>query len=404
MATATQFSAAPPLPNDYYAPEYLVLVNGQKLHPDTKGDVLEVKVVMDIENLTSFELTINNWDDATIDYKYSDGHLFDVGNLIEVFMGYPKRLYSMVKGQITSLSPQFPASGSSTLHISGQDTMFLLKDRKPLPGEQKIFPLMADWEIAQVIAQRNQLQIKPITSKKGLEKHDQVVQKNQDDGTFLMERAKRIDFDCYIANNPDNGLATLNFDEPSDSREGRKATYYEFIYGTGTTSLSPQTIASKQVSQLGLISFTPQLTLSKQVKQVTVRGWDPKTKTSISETASAKDLPAGGGGGNSGPALAATNFPKKEDVVVDCPVTSVQEARALAVSLLRERAYEFITGSGQVIGVPDLRPGYNVRLSGLGKRFTADYYIKKVEHTLSASGYTTNFEVRSTYDGGLASS
>jgi uncharacterized protein len=402
MATATQFSIAPPLPNDYYAPEYQVLVNGQELHPDTKGDVLEVKVVMDLDNLTSFELTINNWDDATIDYKYSDGHTFDVGVLIEVLMGYPKRLYSMVKGQITALSPQFPASGSSTLHISGQDAMFQLKDRKPLPGEQKIFVNKTDWEIAQIIAQRNQLQIKSITN--SLMRNDQVVQKNQDDATFLMERAKRIDFDCYIFNDPESGLATLNFDQPSDSREGRKATYYEFIYGTAGTSLSPQTIASKQVNQLGLISFSPQLTLSKQVSKVTVRGWDPKTKTSIVESASPGDLPAGASGGTSGPALAATSFPNKQDVVVDFPVTSVQEARALAVSLLRERAYEFITGSGQVIGVPDLRPGYNVRLSGLGKRFTADYYVKKVEHTLGASGYTTSFDVRSTYDGGQTNS
>ena len=404
MATTTQFSLAPPLPNDYYAPEYQVLVNGQELHPDTKGDVLEVKVVMDLENLASFELTVNNWDDVTIDYKYSDEHTFDVGVLIEVLMGYPGRIYSMVKGQITALSPQFPASGSTTLHISGQDAMFQLKDRKPLPGEQKIFVKKTDWEIAQIIAGRNQLQIKPITAKNTLVRNDQVVQKNQDDATFLMERAKRIDFDCYIFNDPDSGLATLYFDQPSDSREGGKATYYEFIYGTGTTSLSPQTIASKQVNQLGLISFSPQLTLSKQVSKVTVRGWDPTTKTSIVESASPGDLPAGAAGGKSGPALAATNFPNKQDVVVDCPVTSVQEARNLAVSLLRERAYEFITGSGQVIGVPDLRPGFNVRLSGLGQRFTQDYYVTKVEHTLGGSGYTTSFEARSTYDGGQASS
>ncbi len=401
MATVTQSTAAPALPTDYYAPEYRVLVNGQLLHPDTKGDVLEVKVVMDIDNLTSFELTVNNWDDATIDFKYSDSHTFDVGVSIEVFMGYANRLLSMVKGQITALSPQFPASGSPTLHISGQDSMFQLKDRKPLPGDQKIFVNKADWEIAQVIAARNKLQL---NATKGLEKHDQVVQKNQDDATFLMERAKRIDYDCYIANDPVTGQATLNFTVPTDSREGQKATYYEFIWGTSSSSLSPQIIASKQVSQLGLISFTPELTLSKQVSQVTVRGWDAKTKQSIVATATPSDLPGGGGKGTSGPESAGANFPNKQDVVVDSPVTSAQEARALAISLLRERAYEFITGSGQVIGVPDLRPGYNVRLSGLGQRFTADYYVKKVEHTLGSSGYLTGFEVRSTYDGGLATS
>jgi phage protein D len=51
-----------------------------------------------------------------------------------------------------------------------------------------------------------------------------------------------------------------------------------------------------------------------------------------------------------------------------------------------------------------LRPGDNVRLEGLGKRFTADYYVKKVEHTLGSSGYLTTFEVRSTYAGGVKGS
>jgi phage protein D len=381
VATLTQSTLASGLATDYYAPEYRVLVNGVALHPDTKGDVLEVKVVMDIDNLTSFEMTINNWDDEHVDFKYSDSSTFDVGTAIEVLMGYAGKVLSMVKGQVTALTPQFPSSGTPTLSVTGLDAMFLLKDRKPLPGDRKIFVNMADWEIAQVIAARNGLQLKATQTG---EKHDQVVQKNQDDAQFLMERAKRIDYDCFIANDPDTGLATLNFTAPTDSRAAQKSTYYEFIWGTS------------------LISFSPQLTLSRQVGKLTVRGWDPKTKQTIEASATAADLP-GGGTGTSGPAAAADKFPNKQDVVVDSPVTSAQEARDLAVSLLRERAYAFITGSGQVIGVPDLRPGDNVRLTGLGQRFSADYYVKKVEHTLGSSGYLTSFEVRSTYDGGLTS-
>ena len=80
-------------------------------------------------------------------------------------------------------------------------------------------------------------------------------------------------------------------------------------------------------------------------------------------------------------------------------MTSQEEAKKLAISLLAERAYEFITGSGQVIGLPDLRPGDNVFLKNLGKRFSGEYYVKKVEHSLGNNGYTTNFDVRRVYDG-----
>jgi hypothetical protein len=46
-----------------------------------------------------------------------------------------------------------------------------------------------------------------------------------------------------------------------------------------------------------------------------------------------------------------------------------------------------------------MRPGDNLKLSFLGKRFSGDYYVKKVEHTLGSNGYLTNFDVRRVYDG-----
>jgi phage protein D len=54
-----------------------------------------------------------------------------------------------------------------------------------------------------------------------------------------------------------------------------------------------------------------------------------------------------------------------------------------------------------VIGIPDLRPGDNIELQGLGKRFSGAYYVTKVEHSLGNNGYLTQFEVRSLTDGGI---
>ena len=370
------------LPTDYYAPDYQILVKGLELHPDTKGDVLEVKVTMDIDNLTGFELTINNWDDEHIDFKYSDEHTFDVGTNIEVRMGYAGRLLSMVKGQVTGLSPRFPESGTPTLGVSGLDAMFRLKDRKPGPNDQKSFTKMADWEIAQIIAGRNNLKAKVTAGGRKIRpgRAEEPGRRRVSHGAGQADRLRLLH-----RNRPDNGPRHAQLHPADRHRAGGKAKYYEFEWGRS------------------LISFSPTLTLSKQVGSVTVRGWNPRTKEVIKATAEPKDLP-GGGKGNSGPAAARDNFPNKQEVVVDSPVTSLQEARDLAVSLLRERAYEFIKGSGQVIGVPDLRPGDNVRLSGLGQRFTADYYVNKVEHTLGGSGYSTQFEVRSAFDGGIKKS
>jgi len=365
---------------DYYAPNFKVEVEGRELDPEAKGDVLEVKVTMDLENMTSFDLTINNWDDKRFGFKYSDTTVFDIGNRVNIRMGYADGLRFVASGIISTLSPKFPESGPPTLGVTGVDAMLKLK-RKPTGADVKQFVDRADWQIAQEIAARNNMDVKVTQSGP---RHPLVIQKDQEDALFLMERAKRIDFDCFVRVDPDTGRDTLYFISPSDARDASPVRVYVFEWGKS------------------LINFNPQIKLGKQVGKVTVKGINPRTKELITYTAGPDDLPgaADGNKGESGPEAAGDRMPKKEDVVVDQPVSTQDEARHLAISLLRERAYDYLTGSGQVIGIADLRPGDNVELLGLGKRFSGTYYLTKVEHSIGGSGYLTQFEGRRCSDGG----
>jgi phage protein D len=376
------------LPTDYYAPNFKVLVEGRELDATTHGDIIDLKVTMDIDNLTSFDMTVNNWDDKSFDFKYSDATTFDVGNRVDIQMGYANRLQYMTSGVIQTLSPRFPESGPPTLSVSGVDSRVKLRDRKPTPQDVKLFVQKSDSEIAKIIADRNGLEPR-VTERE--EKHALVQQKNQDDLTFLMERAKRIDFDFYLRVDPVTGKEALYFVSPTDKRDARRSLVYVFEWGKN------------------LINYSAQLTLNHQVGSVTVSGWDPTTKKRISYTATQNDLPGIGGGGTNGPKAAQERLANRQDFVVDQPVISAQEARDLAISQLRERAYQFLAGSGQAIGLPEMRPGDLVELRGLGKRFSGardkpiNYYVKKVTHALGGSGYRTQFEVRSTADGGAKS-
>ena len=367
------------LPKDYYVPDFLIEVTGQELDPQTKGDVLELKVTLVKDDISSLQFTVNNWDDKRMAFKYSDAQTFDLGAEVHVKLGYVDSLVSVLRGIVTSLAPQFPESGSPTLVVGCSDSLVKLKGRKPKEGEQKKFVDMRDWEIAQAIAQRNGLDF--ACTQEGPQ-HELVMQKNQDDALFLIERAKRIDFDCFIRTDPGSGKDTLHFVKPSDGRDGRPIRVYEFEWGKS------------------LLSFSPTLTAVDQVGKVTVRGWDPRTKKGFSYTADKNDLPSLGASGASGPATAAEKMNDKEDVIVDQLVISEQEAKDLAISRLRERANQFNTASGQVIGLADLRPGDNVDLSELGKRFSGRYQVTKVEHALGGSGFTTRFEVKRPFDGG----
>jgi Bacteriophage probable baseplate hub protein len=366
----------PGLPHvDYYAPRFRVEIDGEELSPKTNGDILSLSVKMDLEQMASFDMTVANiatFRSASEVFKYSDGDRFDIGRQVHIKMGYADALLSMINGQITSVAPKFPQSGPPTLTVSGQDGMFKLKDKRPEESQQIQYLDHRDSDIAMAIADRNNLhfvvdQSDPI--------HHEVIQRMTDDATFLKERAARIDYDCHIVTDSLSGEATLYFVKPTDGREGKGQTSFAYRWGQD------------------LLSFTPTINLSDQVASVTVRGWDPDTKVPIVAKAGPDDLPKQEGSGESGPQVAQRTQAGKQDVVVDAPVASQEEAAVLARSLLLRRAYKFITASGQVIGKPELRPGHNLDLSGLG-RFDGAYYVTRVDHQLDQNGYLTTFEAR----------
>src|SRR5688572_739020 len=108
----------------YYAPTFRIAIEGTNLADPTLREILDLKVTMDMEQLTRFDFTIANpWhyrDDTAgnrqeATFKYSDTTLFDVGSRIHIEMGYADRLLPMMTGIITRLTPKFPESGPPTI-------------------------------------------------------------------------------------------------------------------------------------------------------------------------------------------------------------------------------------------------------------------------------------------------
>jgi Bacteriophage probable baseplate hub protein len=378
----------PGLPDDVYAPEFQIELEGVKLDPRSKGDVLELKVEMKLNELASAEIKLNNYDDRTFDLRWSERGEFEIGNRVHVQMGYADRLVSMLRGRTVSLSPDFPSDGTPTLTVRAYDGLVRLKESKA-PPDESTYRNLADWQIAQRIAKRHGLRY---DVKQEGPKHPLVVQRDTDDATFLMERAARIDFELFIRVDPKTGEDVLCFLPAADGRAATPARTYQLAWGAlrGTHE------------QPSLIEFKPTLTASEQVQSVTVRGWDPTQKAEIVHKADAGNTPGVSGHGKAtGPAAAARigGAAARQDVVVDAPVATLEEARHLAEALLTARAYEFLTGKCRTVGLPDLRPGDNAEISGVGERFGGTYFVTAATHTLDARGLLTEFDVRKTYEG-----
>ena len=298
-------------------------------------------------------------------------------------LGYADRVLSLMRGYITTLSPDFPSDGAPTLERR-RDRRAGAAEGLQAAGGRRQLREAARLEIAQKIARRHGIAVQ--VTEEG-PRHDLVVQRNVDDAMFLRERARLIDFDVFMRTDAKTKKDALYFVAPKDGRGPDAIRTYVLRWGT---------VRNADVAP-NLIEFKPTITAGNQVKSVTVRGWDPTRKQAITQKATpANTSGVRGPKGKTGPDAAAelSNGSGREDVVVDRPVASDEEALALAKALLAHRSYEYHTAKGKLIGLPDLQPDDNLEIHGVGTRFGGLYHVTKVTHTLNDKGYVTEFEAR----------
>jgi phage protein D len=381
---------------DFYVPSFRLMIRGQDVDIQN-NDVLSVTYEDSLDKIDSFNLTVMNWDPEARTFKYSDAHTFDPGQEVELFMGYYRNgndeLRSMLIGSISTLSPNFPASGGPTLTVTGLN----LFDRFRKSQMTRPFLKATDTEIAQVLVQKIteelnqdasimpklQFQIDPddVRNNKKKEKPlDYLLVNNQYPIYFLMERARRIGYELTLED-ISTGLVTFGYGPTS----GVKNPTYVLEWGKT------------------LISLQPNLQMTNQVSQVTVKGWNPGDKAKFEATITRAQLAAKAPGivNPSDLGVQDAGMAQKGEIVVNRPIQSQDEANDLAQNTLVQIGQTLVEAKGKTIGLPDLRAGVKVQIKGLGARFSGppggtpfSYLITATTHTIGESGYTTDFTAR----------
>jgi phage protein D len=372
------------LPGDEtYAPQISILIEQQvfPLH-----DVIELRVTLQKDELGGFSMVVANPFEIENDgigkpgtFRHSDLTVLDMFKAVEIKMGYATGdlLVPMFIGEIQTLAPSFPSSGLPTLNVTGIDFLSRMRRAKPDAGTVKSWRQLPDHEIAGQIAHRHGLKLAADSATDSARKPIDN-QRDVDDLTYLMSLAKRNDFEALVVL------------EGGASKAGTPALYF----GKRRVPGEPGRVTEIQLTWgETLISFTPRMSIGRQVGKVTVRGWDATKKEKIEYTATFADLKASGKG-PSGPELLEEKKIAKGERVVDWPVQSLAEAKARAIDWLAETANQFLTGTGETIGNPAIRPLTVVKLGGLGARYDGPYEVTKADHVYGANGYTTSFEVQ----------
>lgn len=355
---------------NFYAPAYAVRVAGADLMRDLWVAVSQVEVDLMLGAASRFTFTLTN----CYDHEHHVFHTGRGGNLLEIVsfgaeveirMGYgdAKSTPVALRGMITEITTNFPEGGSPELTIAGYDHGFPLTMGK----NSKSWPRSRDSNVVHEIASFNNLQATIETTS---EQHAQIEQNQESDWEFLKKLADRNHFELYV-----DEERTLHFASPNN----RASAVVQLVYGEG------------------LLSFKPEANLAGQVSRVEVYGWDPRARRAIVGVASAGEE-SGLNGRSAGQRLNAfVRDPNKRPTLrLRQPVFTQSEANQRARAALDERAQQFLTGEGEAMGLPEVRPDRNVALDKLGVPFSKTYYIQQATHKIDANGYRMRFKVKET--------
>ena len=359
MAPTTIQRIEPQLWN-FYSPTFRIEVSGDDVLTKHHMEVVSVQVDNALNKADQFTFVVNNGFDVAKREFSKLIEFFEFGAPVSIYMGYVERSKSelMVDGIITSVSTSFPAQGLPQITVSGYDRSFCLMKNVGSKNWDKT----KDSTVVSEIARAHGLNPKVEDTET---EHPKVEKNQESDFQFVEKLARRNGFEFYVKGKD------LFFIKPANDETG----VLELEWGAG------------------LMSFTPEVNLAEQVSAVEVRGWDPKSKREYVGIASAGGEPGRDPGRKSGGEY-ARRICKEVKVKVRRSVSSQREAEKWAAAILKARAEGFVRGSGESIGLPILRAGRNVKLGGIGKTFSREYFLEQCTHTISTGGYKTTFRVK----------
>lgn len=359
--------------NDMYVPVFKVKVRQQDVPAVVARDIISLTYRDSLDAFDSVELVLNNWDDSRsalptqftycVDAAapYADLFAFDRSRRIDVALGYEGvNVVPVFSGTVETVEPHYPASGAPSI------TVRLINPLKALADKQrtKTYVDKSTADIAREIARDNGLEIV-------IEKHrdddDQpqpyVLQQNQHDIVFLLQRARRIGYDVWL-----DGEKTLHF--------------------------GPASAASNVVYALGfhrsMIDFAPRLTMSEQVGKVKVTARNQVSKSTFTGEATRDEV-----GLNADlEGFVSDEVRKKVKTVTNQPLHVNGQAKQLAREIMRNIMEGMLTANVNAPGLPDIRAGRMVEITDVGSRFAGPYLVTSSTHTIDDGGYRTAFTAR----------
>ena len=350
------------MPSTTLSSQIKIRVDGTDVAPEIMADLVEVIVDQHAHLPGMFSV---HFRDPRLDLI--DGRTpFNLTKEVEIFGAQGSgSLVSLIKGEITAVEPILGEGMTSEAIFQGYDKSHRLYRTK----KSRSFLNIKDSDLVSQIASGAGLSTGTVDTTSTVYEH--LYQHNQSDMAFLMQRACRIGYECYVAQ------GQLHFHRPDPQKDKKTLEWGQ-----------------------DLIAFQPRLSTAEQVDQVLVKGWDPKRLEPIVGQATPQQL---------FPAISdqngtswASRFGQGDAVIVDQPVASQAEADALAKARANEISGSYLEATGVAYQRPDIQAGKAVEITGVGTRLSGTFLVTSACHVFTPAGLKTTFHIRGTRSGLLA--
>ncbi|MBC7236266.1 MAG: VgrG-related protein, partial [Chloroflexi bacterium] len=334
------------------ASQIVIKVDGTEVERAVMARLLRVVVEQHVHLPDVFAICLHD-----IGLELLDGGPFDLTKEVEILAETTSgEEVTLIKGEVTALEPNFGEGMIAELVVRGYDPSHrLYRESKSVAHLNK-----KDSDLAQEIAQAAGLQAEIDTTDTV---YEHIFQHNQSDLAFLMQRAWRIGYECFVSD------GTLYFRRPPSG--GAEVT---LTWGQD------------------LLSFRPRMTLAEQVDEVLVKGWDVERAAPIVGRAQQGRLYPDIGETRDGASWASA-FGTGKLVILDQSVLNQAEADTLAAARLNEISGAFVEAEGMALRHPEIKAGRAVTLEALGDRFSGTYLVTGATHLYTAAGLKTLFHV-----------
>jgi len=359
-----------------HIPSYQVAIGSHILQMGQNDVIQSVMVEDHVKGADTFSITFvdrhKHWKLGYFhrkDFEYLDTSLLAEKEIVSIQMGYLGDLYPVIEGRIVSIETNFSKEGSLLTTVNGKSLFYDL--------EMVVSSLnLKRWSnetihnIVQMIANETGFgaHIEPCDLR-----FESRQQNHISYASLLKEMADMIQWEYSVKWEPEKGRNCLVFRSPQIQRYPDPACTLKWGYD--------------------IQSFYSRITTQGIPTMITVRSDRIEGRR-----------------GRSGSIIGTVSAIEPNKIMGEVPATEVAKryeqliniyaipddysARWIAQSYMNGKTLEYLTGTVEIAGNPQIRAGEIIEIQGVGSRLSGPYYVSKVIHSIDQSGYATRIFVQ----------